>query len=42
MSEVSTEVEIAAPPEQVWELVMDPQRLEEWVTTHHSLGDGAP
>jgi uncharacterized protein YndB with AHSA1/START domain len=42
VSEVSTGVEIAAPPERVWELVMDPQRLEEWVTTHSSLADGAP
>jgi uncharacterized protein YndB with AHSA1/START domain len=40
--EVSTEVEIDAPPERVWEVVMDPHRLGEWVTTHNGLGDGAP
>jgi carbon monoxide dehydrogenase subunit G len=40
--ELRTEIEIEAPPEQVWAVVMDPQRLEEWVTTHAGLGDGAP
>ena len=40
MSEKSVKatVEIEAPPEEVWELVMDPQRLEEWVTIHRGLG----
>ena len=39
MSEaVKATIEIAAPPEDVWELVMDPQRLEEWVTIHRGLG----
>jgi uncharacterized protein YndB with AHSA1/START domain len=28
---------IAAPPERVWRLVMDPNRLAEWVTIHHEL-----
>ena len=29
--------QIAAPPERVYEVVMDPRRLEDWVTIHHSL-----
>jgi uncharacterized membrane protein len=32
-------VEIAAPAERVYEVVMDPSRLEEWVTIHHHLED---
>lgn len=39
---VRTEIELAAPPERVWGVVMDPHRLGEWVTTHSALGDGAP
>jgi uncharacterized protein YndB with AHSA1/START domain len=39
---VRAEVELAAPPERVWTIVMDPYRLERWVTTHSDLGDGAP
>jgi uncharacterized protein YndB with AHSA1/START domain len=42
MPAVVSEMEIAAPPEAVWEVVMDPHRLGDWVTTHHALGDGAP
>lgn len=41
MSEAVREsVTIAAPAERVWQLVMDPQRLGDWVTTHDGL-DGA-
>jgi carbon monoxide dehydrogenase subunit G len=29
--------EIAAPPERIYEVVMDPRRLKEWVTIHHDL-----
>ncbi|MGH2763615.1 MAG: SRPBCC family protein [Thermoleophilaceae bacterium] len=36
---VERTVEIAAPPERVYEVVMDPARLEEWVTIHHHLED---
>jgi carbon monoxide dehydrogenase subunit G len=32
-------VEIAAPPKRVYDVVMDPARLEEWVTIHHRLED---
>lgn len=39
VSVVSSSIEIAAPPEEVWRLVMDPQRLGEWVTIHRRLGE---
>jgi uncharacterized membrane protein len=32
-------VYIASPPERVYDVVMDPSRLEEWVTIHHHLED---
>jgi uncharacterized protein YndB with AHSA1/START domain len=39
---VRESVVLAAPPERVWELVMDPSQLERWVTTHDSYeGAGA-
>jgi uncharacterized protein YndB with AHSA1/START domain len=38
---VERTVEIAAPPERVYEVVMDPSRLGEWVTIHHRL-EGSP
>jgi uncharacterized protein YndB with AHSA1/START domain len=37
MSTVSVSAHIPASPEQVWEIVMDPQRLGEWVTIHRGL-----
>ncbi len=36
---VERTVEIAAPPERLYEVVMDPARLEDWVTIHHHLED---
>ena len=30
---------IAAPPQAVYDIVMDPQRLKDWVTVHHHLED---
>ena len=39
---VRCETELAAAPERVWGVVMDPRRLEDWVTTHHDLPEGAP
>jgi carbon monoxide dehydrogenase subunit G len=36
---VERTVEIDAPPERVYDVVMDPARLEEWVTIHHHLED---
>src|SRR3954454_6804663 len=37
MSEVVTSIDIAAPPQQVWDVVMDPTRFGEWVTIHRRL-----
>ncbi len=37
MSAVDASIQIAAPPEDVWETVMDPSRLSEWVTIHRKL-----
>ena len=37
MSEVSTSIEIDASVERVWQVVMDPSRLHEWVTIHRRL-----
>lgn len=39
MSTVSAEIDIDAPIERVWETVMDPARLGEWVTIHKSVSD---
>lgn len=37
MSEVRTQIAIKAPPEKVWQLVMDPERFGDWVTIHRKL-----
>lgn len=37
MSEVVTSIDIAATPEAVWDVVMDAERLGEWVTIHRRL-----
>ena len=44
MSEVKVQIDIAAPPEKVWEVVMDPSRFGEWVTIHRKVNsaDGGP
>ena len=34
---VERSIEIAAPPEAVYEVVMDPARLGDWVTVHNEL-----
>jgi carbon monoxide dehydrogenase subunit G len=39
---VERTVDIAAPPEHVYEVVMDPSRLGEWVTIHHRLEAAPP
>jgi uncharacterized protein YndB with AHSA1/START domain len=39
MSVVDTETLIKAPPEAVWNVVMDPARLGEWVTIHRGVRD---
>ncbi|HEX4110795.1 MAG TPA: SRPBCC family protein [Solirubrobacteraceae bacterium] len=38
MSVVETTIDLGAPPQTVWDLVMDPHRLHEWVTIHRRLG----
>lgn len=45
MSIVTASTRIDAPPERVWEVVMDPGQLGEWVTIHRKLvhaDDGPP
>jgi uncharacterized protein YndB with AHSA1/START domain len=37
MSTVHVKTEIHAPIEEVWDVVMDPQRLKDWVTIHRSV-----
>ncbi|HEY5285496.1 MAG TPA: SRPBCC family protein [Solirubrobacteraceae bacterium] len=37
MSTVCASIEIAAAPARVWETVMDPERLSDWVTIHRKL-----
>lgn len=39
---VRESIVIAAPPQRVWETVMDPTRLERWVTTHDSVEQATP
>jgi carbon monoxide dehydrogenase subunit G len=34
---VERSIEIAAPPDAVYDVVMDPARLKEWVTVHKEL-----
>jgi len=45
MSIVHAQIRINAPVERVWDVVMDPKRLHEWVSIHRSLesfSDGPP
>jgi carbon monoxide dehydrogenase subunit G len=37
MSEVRAEIHIAAPPEAIYDVMLDPQRLHEWVTIHRKV-----
>jgi uncharacterized protein YndB with AHSA1/START domain len=37
MSTVHVKITINAPIERVWETVMNPERLKDWVTIHRSL-----
>lgn len=38
MSLVTASIHIDARPQEVWQLVMDPRRLGDWVTIHRGLG----
>jgi carbon monoxide dehydrogenase subunit G len=45
MSEVRARIEIDAPPETVYDVMLDPKRLHEWVTIHRKVNrvdDGTP
>jgi uncharacterized protein YndB with AHSA1/START domain len=37
MSTVQVQIQIAAAPQIVWDTVMDPSKLNEWVTIHRSV-----
>jgi uncharacterized protein YndB with AHSA1/START domain len=37
MTEVRAAIDIAVPPERVWEVVQDPRRFGDWVTIHRGL-----
>lgn len=37
MSTVKAEIEIEVPIQQVWDTIMDPHRLGDWVTIHKSV-----
>ncbi len=39
MSTVHVKIDIQAPLQKVWETVMDPSKLEQWVTIHRSVRD---
>jgi uncharacterized membrane protein len=39
---VEVGIDIDAPPERVWDLVMDPNRLGEWVTIHRRIHHADP
>jgi carbon monoxide dehydrogenase subunit G len=38
MTQVKASIEIAVPPERVWDVVMDPEHFDDWVTIHRRLG----
>jgi uncharacterized protein YndB with AHSA1/START domain len=42
MTVVRTAIDVAASPERVWEIVMDPNRLGDWVTIHKAIRDVPP
>lgn len=41
-SEVNVSIEIDAPPARVWAVVMDPERLGDWVTIQRALHEATP
>jgi carbon monoxide dehydrogenase subunit G len=38
MTQVKASIEIAVPPERVWDVIMDPSHFGDWVTIHRKLG----
>ena len=38
MTPVTASIEIDAPPQRVWEVIMDPEHFGDWVTIHRKLG----
>lgn len=45
MATVTTTIDIAASPQEVWNVIMDPERAAEWVTIHRAIkrhDDGPP
>jgi len=38
VTKVTSSIDIAATPQEVWDVVMDPERLHEWVSIHRGLG----
>ena len=38
MTAVSATIDIAVPPQAIWDVVMDPRRFGDWVTIHRKLG----
>ena len=39
MSQVEASIDIAATPDEVWAMAMDPDCLQDWVTIHRRLDD---
>lgn len=39
MGAVTVEIHLAATPQEVWDVVLDPQRLGDWVTIHRELNE---
>jgi uncharacterized membrane protein len=39
---VERRTKVAAPPKRLYDVIMDPNRLEDWVTIHHHLEDAPP
>jgi uncharacterized protein YndB with AHSA1/START domain len=37
MSTVHVQIQVNAPPQVVWETIMDPNQLQAWVTIHRSV-----
>jgi carbon monoxide dehydrogenase subunit G len=38
VTKVTASIQIAVPPQRVWDVIMDPHHFDEWVTIHRRLG----